>query len=434
MQQMTSVASSQVTRTAGQHFEVLGRCVMCFRFCRTTTYCRAEKNHTDVRAAACAECEENGLSTVVCRRKRQHKSPNAHPPNIVINVPLQRAVDLKEMCVKNLLPHCFSELHSLTVHHADCIFAQPRVKLEADADDNLVTMEGGTPNESYSCRKPINYARGYLYPYSKEAWEQWLVKFCLQTGTSYRIRTGKRVNKKTDHGLANHNGKIVVYRALETQLYNCALGGKPRKKALREGQKRRKARGSKLIGCSAVIHTRLIVTEEDWKALEITLPKLSAHLPVHDPRITTNELQSDMSNIMLSSSLYGADQGVTTSEQEEFAILDDVSFHTNTETELTSDQIQFIGSIDFDNLRKQTKSLMGECIGLVDELSSYEALKSAHLHIQLFHNQLKRNNSQRRSRKRTAVEANLVEDEVLDEGESRPASVNQVVLLQADHD
>ncbi len=403
---------------------------MCFRFCRTTTYCRAEKNHTEVRAAACAECEEKGFSTVVCRRKKQHKEPNAHPPNIVINVALQRPADLKEMCLKNSLPPCFSELHSLTVHHADCIFAQPRIKSETE--DQLMTMEGVASADQSSYRKPTDYARGYLYPYSKEAWDEWLAKFCIQTGTSYRIRTGKRVNKKSDHGLANHNGKIVVYRALETQLHNCALGGKPRRKALREGSRRRKARGSKLIGCSAVIHTRLVVTEEDWKALEITLPKLSAHLPAHNPRVATNELQPVMSSMILSSSLYGSDQGVTSSEQEEFAILGDVSFHTDTDTELTNDQMQLINSLQMESLKKQTKSLVTNCLSFVDEMTNFEVLKTANLHVQSLYNQLK--TSVKRSRKRTAVEANLVDDEVLEEGESRPGSVNQVVLLQTDHD
>eukprot|EP00794_Sanderia_malayensis_P020631 gene20631-22665_t len=399
------------------------------RFCRTTTYCRAEKNHTDVRAAACAECEQKGNSTVVCRRKRQHKEPNAFPANIVINVALQRSADLKEMCLKNSLPPCFSELHSLTVHHADCIFAQPR---KPEAEDNLMTIDGAAASsENVSYRKPTDYARGYLHPYSKDAWDQWLAKFCAQSRTSYRIRTGKRVNKKTDHGLANHNGKIVVYRALETQLYNCSLGGKPRRKTLREGSRRRKARGSKLIGCSAVIHTRLIVTEDNWTGLEITVPKLTAHLPSHDPRMASNEIQTDMNDMILSPSLYCTDQGVESAEQEEFAILEDVNFHAET---ATHDQLELLNSPQIENVRKHIKSLLENSVGLVDELSNVEILKSTQTYVQSLFNELCRIVNTKRSRKRTAVEANLVNDEVLEEGESTPSTVNQVVLLQSEHD
>lgn len=431
LQQLSAMPINQISRTTGQHFEVLGRCIVCFRFCRTTTYCRAEKNHTDVRAAACIDCETKGCSTVVCRRKRQHKGHNAYPPNIVINTALLRSTDLKEMCVKNLLPPCFSELHSLTVHHADCIFSQPRAK--SDPDEQILTINGISNSDQISSRKPTDYARGYLYPYTKEVWEQWLRKFCTQTGTNYRIRTGKRVNKKSDHGLANHNGKIVVYRALESQLHNCALGGKPRKKAVREGSKRRKSRGSKLIGCPAVIHTRLIVTEENWKALEITVPKLSAHLPVHDPRITNPEIANDVNSMIYSDSLYDSEQGVSNQSQEEYAIIEDVGFHNDPETELTSEQVHFMNSVHVDNLKKQIRNLMSACGNVLNDVSSVEALKTIHLHVQTLYNELLPVSTQKRSRKRTADEASLIqEDEVLDEGESRADSVRQVVLLQSE--
>ena len=431
LQHLTAMPPAQIGRTGGQHFEVLGRCIVCFRFCRTTTYCRAEKNHTDVRAAACAECETKGFSTVVCRRKKQHKGPNAYPPNIVINTAssLSRAADLKDMCVKNLLPPCFSDLHSLTVHHADCIFAQPRI-VKNDPEDQLLNIDNSFTGETLPYRKPTDYARGYLYPYSKESWEQWLAKFCTQTGTSYRIRTGKRVNKKSDHGLANHNGKIVVYRALESQLHNCALGGKPRKKAIREGSKRRKARGSKLIGCPAVIHTRVIVTEEGWKALEVTVPKLAAHLPVHDPRISSNDINNEMNNMIIPESLYDSEQGVTSQSQSEYAIIEDVGFHNEAQTELISEQIQLIDSLDSSDFKKQTKGLLEVCGGLLDDVSNLETLKTVHMHAQSIYNELISSNNQKRNRKRNASEAGLVhDDEVLEEGESRPPPV---VLLQTE--
>ena len=429
LQQLSALPSAQIQRTAGQHFEVLGRCIVCFRFCRTTTYCRAEKRHTDVRAAACAECEAKGYSTVVCRRKNQHKGQNAYPSNMVINTELQRAADLKDMCVKNMLPPCFSELHSLTVHHADCIFSQPRVK----NDEQLLTMDGVSNCEQTPHRKPTDYARGYLNPYTKENWEQWLAKFCMQTRTNYRIRTGKRVNKKSDHGLANHNGKIVVYRVLESQLHNCALGGRPRKKAVREGSKRRKSRGSKLIGCPAVIHTRLIVTEDNWKALEITVPKYSAHLPVHDPRITTSEIGNEVNSMILSDTLYDSEQGVATPAQEGYSMIDDVGFQSETEAQLASDEIQFVSTLHIDGLRKQTKTLMSACANLLDDISNLETIKNVNIHAQTLYDDLLRVTAQKQSHKRDAESASLIHtDEVLEEGETRPDSVQQVVLLETE--
>lgn len=429
LQQLSALSSNQNPRTVGQHFEVLGRCIVCFRFCRTTTYCRAEKRHTDPRAAACAECEPKGYSTVVCRRKHQHKGQNAYPSNIVINTELQRAADLKEMCNKNLLPSCFSDLHSLTVHHADCIFSQPRVK--NDSEEQQTPIDGVPNAEPTPHRKPTDYARGYLFPYTKENWEHWLDKFCSQTRTNYRIRTGKRVNKRSDHGLANHNGKIVVYRVLESQLHNCALGGKPRKKAVREGSKRRKSRGSKLIGCSAVIHTRLIVTEDNWKALEITVPKLSAHLPVHDPRIPNTEIANDVSSMILSETLYDSEKGVPAHANEDYGIMEDVGFHNETVAELPNNQIQFINTLNADALRKQTKNLMSACGTLLDDISNFETLKNVHLHVHTVYSELLQVTVQKRNRKRETGTASLIHaDEVLEEGESRTDSVPQVVLLE----
>ena len=343
---------------------------------------------------------------------------------MVINTELQRAADLKEMCIKNLLPPCFSELHSLTVHHADCIFSQPRTKNENE--EQQVGVDGVSSGEQASYRKPTDYARGYLYPYTKEIWEQWLTKFCLQTRTNYRIRTGKRVNKKSDHGLANHNGKIVVYRVLESQLHNCALGGRPRKKAIREGSKRRKSRGSKLIGCCAVIHTRLIVTEDNWKALEITVPKLSAHLPVHDPRMTNPEISGDVNSMVLTDTFYDSEQGLQTHTQDDYSIIEDVGFHNETEAEFSNDHVQFVNTMDIDHLRKQTKTLLSVCGNLLDDVSNLETLKNVHFNIHTLYNELLPVSVQKRSRKRDADAASLIHtDEVLEEGESRSDSVRQ---------
>ena len=267
---------------SGQYFEVLGRCSHCFRFGRTATFCRSEKNHREPKANVCDDCELAGNSTIVCRRKLNHESPNAQPLNIVINTALQILDHVKELCLKNFLPACFAELQSIVIHHADIPFVPQRT---SNKTNDLEQIE--CHSKVNTARKPTDYARGYLYPYTPEKWRCWLEQFSRETGTSYRVRTGKRVNKKVDHrGLANHNGNIVFYSTLETQLYNCALGGRPRKRKHVEGRMRRKERGSKLIGCSAVINTRLLETKIGWKALEITAPKLLAHLPFHDPRMS----------------------------------------------------------------------------------------------------------------------------------------------------
>ena len=412
--------SGPILAEAGQYFEVLGRCISCFRFCRTTTYCRAEKGHRDVRASSCEECEGKGYSTVVCRRKFQHKVPNANPPNVVINTALQRAEDVKEVCVRNLLPPCFGDLHSITVHHADTIFAQPKTK--EDFSDQLLNLQGMQQQPQGTIRKATDYARGYFYPYTKETWDQWLLKFCLQTGTNYRIRTGKRVNKKTDHGLANHNGKVVVYRALESQLYNCSLGGKPRKKKLRDGARRRKERGSKLIGCSAVIHTRLIETEENWRALEVTVPKLSAHLPTHDPRVNNEEMTIDINELLLSQHL---NTNQLSREGQQFDLMEGVLEGESEEAE------EDAGNSVVVNLRRQTRNLFVNCAGLIETVQSVEVLKAVNEHAQVLYNQILKSsnpqasNKRTKRQKRTAQEANLEDNSV----ELEP-DIGHVALLE----
>ena len=363
----------------GQYFEVLGRCMLCFRFSRTTSYCRSEKKHREPKSSVCSECDAAGLSTVVCRRKLNHTAPNSQPLNIVINTAIQSLDHVKQLCVRNYLPACFAELHSIVVHHADITFVVQRNKNEEEYDAL------GQPSLP-TIRKPIDYARGYLYPYSKEKWEEWLKKFCHQTGTNYRIRTGKRVNKKRDHhGLANHNGKVVLYRTLETQLYNCALGGKPRKRKPKEGTRKRKERGSKLLGCSAAIHTRLIETKLGWKALEITVPKVLAHLPCHDPRqapdpetladlnevietqVNTQQLQQSSLNVQ-----------VPTDNFDFVSIVADSSNMSNQQAKETTPA----------EIRKNTKQLLLTCASLVDTIESTDVVAAVQVQTQELLNKL----------------------------------------------
>lgn len=368
----------------GQYFEVLGRCTLCFRFSRTTSYCRAEKNHRDPKASACIECESGGLSTVVCRRKLNHTAPNAQPLNIVINTAIQSLEHVKQLCVRNYLPACFAELHSIVVHHADITFVAQKNKPEEEVDLEVGTMQPGNPLPQVM-RKTTDYARGYLFPYAKEKWEQWLGKFCHQTGTNYRIRTGKRVNKRTDHhGLANHNGKVVAYRTLETQLYNCALGGKPRKRKLKDGVRKRKERGSKMIGCSAVIHTRLIETEYNWKALEITVPKVLAHLPCHDPRQNpSSDILTNFGEVLVSQINPQLQQiGINTAQQPT-PTFDLVSIVADT-TEPNS-VAKETSPLE---MRKNTKHLLLTCASLVDTIENADVITAVQVQTQELLNKL----------------------------------------------
>ena len=376
----------------GQYFEVLGRCSHCFRFSRTTSYCRSEKNHREPKANVCEACEVTGNSTVICRRKLNHTAPNAQPLNIVINTALQITDHVKQLCMKNFLPACFADLQSIVIHHADIPFVTTRTTartLQHPEEDDC-------QNKTSNARKPTDYARGYLYPYSGEKLRMWMEQFSFQTGTSFRVRTGKRVNKKIDHhGLANYNGNIVLYSTLETQLYNCALGGRPRKRKVVEGKNKRKERGSKLIGCSAVMHTRLLETKCGWKALEITAPKLLAHLPYHDPRhqLLMNE-QEQMTTETVDASSYTTidfddpDQSGTaeldlTNNQECFDIrVQPASDETDISTGGTENILEKLSACQqqqqqqeiHTDPRKTSKQILLACAGLLDGVDNLETV------------------------------------------------------------
>ena len=415
----------------GHYFEVLGRCMQCFRFSRTTAYCRAEKRHREPKAAPCAECEEAWRSTAVCRRKLNHKAPNSQPINMVINTALQRSPEIKELCTRNMLPECFGELQSIVVHHADIAFATGKVNTKDDTSENEYGTIDMNNTGGMTCRKPNEYARGYLHPFSKQAWEEWLVKFCVQTGTNYRVRTGKRVNKKSDHGLANHNGKVVVYRTIETQLYNCALGGKPRKRKLKDGAKKRKERGSKLVGCPAVIHTRLIETENHWTALEVTVPKLSSHLSCHDPRDVQNDVALDLNDIQLLQQQMAnggrmSVQSMSSTNESRFDLIDVIEGQSN---QMSSNDDAAAAAMEAKKLaeatallngplRKQTRSLFINCADILNTINNTELLKAIYDHVQGLYSQLLKASlasiataSPPNKRARTAKQSGQVQDE-----------------------
>ncbi len=172
---------------------------------------------------------------------------------------LMNPENLLDIIKENALPPCFGELHSLTIDCADV----SRQRKKPDTGDDIHP------------RKSNDYARGYLHPYTEEAWEQWLQRFSSQANSKCSKRTGKKTNKRGEHGLALYDKSLLSYTAVETQLYSCAYGGKPRRK---DDQVR-----SKMLGCPAILETKTIIIDDDWKVLEVTAPKFSAHLPVHFP-------------------------------------------------------------------------------------------------------------------------------------------------------
>ena len=75
---------------------------------------------------------------------------------------------------------------------------------------------------------PHDYGTGYFTAYSSEAWESWLKSFSMQTGTEYKICTGKNVNKESNTGVLQMNGKSLLYKVLWQKQYMCHRGGKAR--------------------------------------------------------------------------------------------------------------------------------------------------------------------------------------------------------------
>ena len=107
--------------------------------------------------------------------------------------------------------------------------------------------------------------------------------YTLQTGVTFCTHIVKRQSKKPVrvNSIININGEFHNYKIEWTQQYHCYRAGKLRlKPEAKDALRRRNAPGSKLLGCSAAIFTRL----------EITLPKLTAHLNTHDPHSIEDQL------------------------------------------------------------------------------------------------------------------------------------------------
>lgn len=235
--------------------EVLGRCITCYRQKLSSHQCRVTRGHEDKKASICQLCYEvNPLSSVtMCRQTLKHQGHNA-----------LQAVEMKVPC--NELPACASELLGLTVER--------HVHDERDDEEE---------NENYHV--PYKYAVGYMTPYSNKAWEAWLQKFSLQTHTSFKVRNGRQTNAQSrEKGAIRFQDETRSYTTEWVQPYRCMRGGKPRHKALSLTQRHRTCPGSKLLGCTAHIQTRLLKVENGGDVLEIKLPLMSAHLPVHNPQ------------------------------------------------------------------------------------------------------------------------------------------------------
>ena len=173
------------------------------------------------------------------------------------------------------LPQCCGELVSLCTDGGD-----------------LHKCGEGKENDNPQ-RNPSHYATGYFTPYDEQQWEKWMEAYTLQTGVTYTVRTGKHQSTKADrmNGIINTNGTVHQFKSEWTQQYHCHRAGKPRLKTeAKDALKRRNAPGSKLIGCSACIFTRLICVEGKHTILQVTMPKLAAHLSIHDPRSIEDQL------------------------------------------------------------------------------------------------------------------------------------------------
>ena len=100
----------------------------------------------------------------------------------------------------------------------------------------------------------------------------------MQTGTEYKICTGKNVNKESNTGVLQMNGKSLLYKVLWQKQYMCHCGGKARYKSCdKENTKPRNAPGTRLTECKATLNTRLMELESGDQILYLSFPLSSAH-------------------------------------------------------------------------------------------------------------------------------------------------------------
>ena len=106
-------------------------------------------------------------------------------------------------------------------------------------------------------------------------------KFEAQSSLQFKVSTGVNINKESDTGVTDINGKRHSYKITWRQMYNCSRGNKPRyKKSLSDDSgstKLRNAPGSRLMDCKATLNVRLLRLNSGEEIMQVTIPTSSAH-------------------------------------------------------------------------------------------------------------------------------------------------------------
>ena len=106
----------------------------------------------------------------------------------------------------------------------------------------------------------------------------------LQTQCEYTIRNGCKTNDQSrEKGVIRVNKDKFTYTSSWVHTYSCLRGGEKKFNPLSLKKKSRISIGTRRLGCLACIHLRLLRISNGMKILEIKVPLLSAHLPVHNP-------------------------------------------------------------------------------------------------------------------------------------------------------
>lgn len=208
------------------------------------------KRHKGECADVCINCEMNGKSTTECRQDLQHDERNA--------------ISKKNVEYGGLdLPQCCMRIAGL---HAQCYSALPE-KLKSQT------------------------VIGYMIPYNEATWQDWFQQFVLQSQCEYTARNGSKTNSQSrEKGVIKVNEDYFTYTSSWVHTYNCLRGGKGKFNPLSLKKKSRVSIGTRRLGCGACVHTRLLHVSNGMEVLEIKIPLLSAHLPVHNPLSVSDQL------------------------------------------------------------------------------------------------------------------------------------------------
>ena len=202
-------------------------------------------------ADVCTDCDVKGNNITKCRQHLQHDDDNAI---------CKKKVDC---CEKLGLPQYCLNLSNI---HLECYVSNPE-KLKAQ--DTI----------------------GYMIPYSHDNWEKWFQLFVLQPQCEYTIQNGCKTNDQSqEKGVIRVNKDKFTYTLSWVHTYSCLRGGEGKFNPLSLKKKLRISIGTRRLGCQACIHLRLLRISNGMKILEIKVPLLSAHLPVHNPLSISDQL------------------------------------------------------------------------------------------------------------------------------------------------